>query len=339
MRIEENYPLKKLNTFGLEAHAPRFIVCSSLKEVQDLVKNPELPSQDAFILGGGSNILFTKNPDDLVIKMAIHGREIINEDDDHVWVRCGAGENWHEFVLYTLENNWGGIENLSLIPGTVGAAPMQNIGAYGVEIEQVFDHLRAVDRKTGEIKTFDTEACNFGYRESVFKNIYKNKYIICDVTFRLNKPPHQLNVTYGAINQMLEEAGYDSPGIREVSEAVIRIRQSKLPDPAKIGNSGSFFKNPSIPKEKFEQLRQTYPEIPGYPVSDALVKVPAGWLIEKCGWKGLTRDNIGVHKLQALVLVNYGGGKGEDVWKLAREIQASVTETFGIDLQPEVNII
>lgn len=339
MHIEENYPLKSLNTFGLEASAPAYVSCKSIDDVLDVVRDPQLDLAGALILGGGSNILLTRDPDGLVLKMDIHGREVIREDDRHVWVRCGAGENWHEFVLYALENDWGGIENLSLIPGTVGAAPMQNIGAYGVEIEQVFDHLRAVNRQTGELATFDREACSFGYRESVFKNIYRDKYIICDVTFRLTKSPHSINTSYGAIRKTLNEMECESPTIRDVSKAVISIRQRKLPDPAQIGNSGSFFKNPTVPESKYEELRDKYPDIPGYPVSAGMVKVPAGWLIEQCGWKGYERDNIGVHRMQALVLVNYGGGKGKDVWALAGEIQQSVTDKYGIDLQPEVNVI
>ena len=339
MDRKENFPLENLNTFGLRAFARRFISCSSISEVQQAVKDPQLNTQKALVLGGGSNILLTRDPDDLVIKMNIHGREVLQEDEEHILIRCGAGENWHSFVLYALEHNWGGIENLSLSPGTVGAAPMQNIGAYGVEIKQVFDNLRAVDRVTGQLITFDNESCRFGYRESVFKNIYRNKFIICDVTFKLTKAPHSLNVSYGAIRETLQEMGCEQPGIRDVSNAVIRIRQSKLPDPAKIGNSGSFFKNPTIGKKAYEKLLRDFPDMPGYDVPDSSVKVPAGWLIEQCGWKGYTRGNIGVHKLQALVLVNYGGGSGSEIWQLAREIQESVAQKFGIDLQPEVNVI
>ncbi len=339
MQIEKNYPLTSLNTFGLKATAPQFISCTSIEEVQKVVRDPGLDSRNAFILGGGSNILLTRDPDDLVLKMDITGIELLEADDNYVRVRCGAGENWHQFVCHALDNDWGGIENLSLIPGTVGAAPMQNIGAYGVELEQVFDHLRAVNRSTGELELFDRESCRFGYRESVFKNIYKDQYIICDVTFRLSRAPHKLNTSYGAITDTLKEMNCPSPTIRDISNAVIRIRQSKLPDPAKIGNSGSFFKNPTIPAGQFETLKEKHPDIPGYPAPDEQVKVPAGWLIERSGWKGHTRDNIGVHRLQALVLVNYGGGKGSDVWQLARDIQASVTKQFGIELQPEVNVI
>lgn len=339
MNIEHNYSLKALNTFGLPATAAAFIECHSIREAQMALDYPEVKNKPLFILGGGSNILLTKDPEGVVLKMSIHGKEKVDETSDHVLLRVGAGENWHQLVLYALENNWGGIENLSLIPGTVGAAPMQNIGAYGVEIEQVFDHLRAVSRETGEIVSFSREDCQFGYRESIFKTTMRNQYIICDVTFRLQKPPHTLNTQYGAITDTLKTMNISSPTIRDISNAVISIRQSKLPDPAKIGNSGSFFKNPTIPKSQYELLLKRVPEMPGYRVAEDQVKVPAGWLIEQCGWKGYERDGIGVHRLQALVLVNYGSGKGSDVWKLAQEIQKSVADKYGIDLQPEVNLI
>jgi UDP-N-acetylmuramate dehydrogenase len=339
MDIRQNYSLQPYNTFGLPAEAKTFLSCSSIQDVQEAIQHLSQTNQSLFILGGGSNILLTQNPEGAVLKMDIKGKEVVKEDEQSVYLRVGAGENWHQLVLFALENNWGGIENLSLIPGTVGAAPMQNIGAYGVEIEQVFDHLRAVDRKTGEIVTFGREECQFGYRESIFKTTHKDKYIICDVTFRLVKPPHKLNVTYGAITTTLQEMKIVNPTIQDVSKAVISIRKSKLPDPAIIGNSGSFFKNPTIPRKDYEILQEKFPDIPGYPVDDDHRKVPAGWLIEKCGWKGYERNGIGVHKLQALVLVNYGTGKGADIWALAHEIQDSVKETFDITLHPEVNII
>lgn len=310
-----------------------------IEDVQAAVNDKQVTDEELFILGGGSNVLLTRDVDGFVLRMNIRGKEIISENNQHVLVRVGAGENWHEFVMHALDQGWGGIENLSLIPGTVGAAPMQNIGAYGIEVESVFDHLRAVNRNDGSVRTFNKEECAFGYRESVFKTTLKNQYIICDVTLRLNKPPHALNTSYGAIQQVLSERNIDNPTIRDVSEAVISIRRSKLPDPAEIGNSGSFFKNPVIPLARYRDLQTEYPEIPGYKVSDNSVKVPAGWLIEQCGWKGHVRDNIGVHKNQALVLVNYGGGKGEDIKKLAQDIQKSVTDRFGIGLKPEVNII
>ena len=339
MVVKENQSLEKLNTFGITAHARHFIECSTIEDVQKALKNRNVLDNGLIILGGGSNILLTGDVDQCVLKMNIKGKAILAEGEHDVLVRAGAGENWHEFVMFSLENNWGGIENLSLIPGTVGAAPMQNIGAYGIELEAVFDHLRAVNRKDGTIHTFTKEECAFGYRESIFKTTHKDQFIICDVTFRLNKPPHQVNTSYGAIQQVLTERNIHTPSIRDVSDAVISIRQSKLPDPAEIGNSGSFFKNPTIPLSRYRDLQTNYPEIPGYKVGSNHIKVPAGWLIEQCGWKGYVRDNIGVHKNQALVLVNYGGGKGEDIKRLATDIQNSVTKRFGISLKPEVNII
>ena len=337
MHIQEHYPLQDLNTFGLPAFAEYFIRCTSIEDVQQVVKNHDLSS--ALILGGGSNILLTNDVKGLVIKMDIEGKEILNETAEEITIRVGAGENWHSFVMYAINNDWGGVENLSLIPGTVGAAPMQNIGAYGVEIEQVFDHLRAIDRSTGELVTFFRDDCEFGYRESIFKTSARDKYIICDVAFKLKKPPHEVNIAYGAIRDVLAERGIDKPDIRDVSDAVISIRQSKLPDPKEIGNSGSFFKNPTITASAYRDLRTEYPEIPGYPVGTSHVKVPAGWLIEQCGWKGYVRNKIGVHKNQALVLVNYGGGSGKEIEELSREIQASVKKRYGISLQAEVNII
>ncbi len=337
MRIQTNFPLQGLNTFGLPATAQSFIRCSSIEEVQAVVN--EAGASPLFILGGGSNILLTKNIEGVVLKMDILGKEVLSETADSITIRVGAGENWHEFVMYAIDQDLGGIENLSLIPGTVGAAPMQNIGAYGVEIEQVFDHLRAVNRVTGALHTFTKEECNFGYRESIFKKEEKGNFIICDVSFTLRKSPHTLKLSYGAIQETLQQNNVTQPTIRDVSNAVIQIRRSKLPDPAEIGNSGSFFKNPTITSEQYKTLQADFPEIPGYQVDEHQVKVPAGWLIEKCGWKGLVRNGIGVHKNQALVLVNYGTGKGADIEKLAYEIQDSVNERFGIMLQPEVNII
>ncbi|MEJ2004629.1 MAG: UDP-N-acetylmuramate dehydrogenase [Cyclobacteriaceae bacterium] len=339
MNIKQNHSLENLNTFGLDARTKYFIECNSIEDVQKAMGDGAVTNENLLILGGGSNILLTRDLDGWVLKMNILGQEILAEDDESVLIRVGAGENWHEFVMDAIDNNWGGIENLSLIPGTVGAAPMQNIGAYGVEIEQVFDHLRAVNRDTGETHTFYKDECAFGYRESIFKTTHKDQYIICDVAFRLKKPPHSLNTSYGAIRQVLDEKNISNPSIRDVSEAVIEIRQSKLPDPAEIGNSGSFFKNPTVTSSRYRDLQTEYPEIPGYKLENGNVKIPAAWLIEQCGWKGHIRNNIGVHKNQALVLVNYGGGKGSDIEQLAKEIQESVTQQFGIQLKPEVNII
>lgn len=339
MHIQENKSLKPFNSFGIEATADFFIEIGSVEELQELVLSEFFKKQKKIlVLGGGSNVLLTGNFHGLVIKIAIYGKVIIREDEDHVWLRSGAGEVWHDLVKYVLDKNLGGIENLSLIPGTVGAAPMQNIGAYGIEIKEVFDHLEAVNISTGKIEVFDSTACNFGYRDSIFKQWAKDKYIIAHVVLKLTKRNHRLNTAYGAIKQILEERKIKVPTVRDISDAVIHIRQSKLPDPAKIGNAGSFFKNPVISAEAFEQLQKKFPEVPHYHQTDG-IKVPAGWLIEQCGWKGKKRGNIGVHDLQSLVLVNLGGGKGEDLKQLAVDIQQSVKDKFGIELQPEVNFV
>ncbi len=342
MEVASNISLKTYNTFGIDATARHFVQISSVDELQDVLKQNRWKEIPKLILGGGSNVLFTSSEVELVVKMDIRGVEVVKEDNSFVWIKVGAGENWHKLVMYCIDQGWGGVENLSLIPGTVGAAPMQNIGAYGVEIKDVFTQLEAVDIKTAEPRTFDTEECKFGYRESVFKNIYKGKYIITSVNFRLSKQP-KVNTSYGAIEEVLTErlgkAGVKSASIRDVSEAVIHIRQSKLPDPNEIGNAGSFFKNPVVPRTKFEDLQQQFAQIPGYPISENEVKVPAGWLIEQAGWKGKRLGNTGVHNRQALVLVNFGGAQGEEVKKLAYNIQQSVNEKFGILVQPEVNMV
>ncbi|MTI40860.1 UDP-N-acetylmuramate dehydrogenase [Fulvivirga lutimaris] len=339
MTIQKEVSLKSFNTFGLESHAALFMEVHSIAEMQSIITSETFKNNEVMILGGGSNILLTRDFNGLVIRNQIAGIEIISEDEDHVFVKVGGGEVWHEFVLHAIDHNWGGIENLSLIPGTVGAAPMQNIGAYGIEIKEVFESLTAVDLKTGETRLFNKQECQFGYRESIFKLEVKGQYFIADVTFKLTKSNHKINTSYGAIKDVLNERGISNPTIKDVSDAVISIRQSKLPDPKEIGNSGSFFKNPTIDKIDYEGLKIEFPDIPGYVVSDNEVKVPAGWLIEQCGWKGLKRGEIGVHKNQALVLVNYGGGKGNDIADLSKEIQQSVIDKFGIELTPEVNFI
>lgn len=289
------------------------------------------------MLGGGSNILFVNDFEGLVIHLNIKGREIIEENDKEVLIRVGAGENWHETVMYAVDNGWGGIENLSLIPGSVGAAPIQNIGAYGVELEDVFESLEAIDLETGISKTFDKKSCKFGYRDSVFKNELKGKYIITEVTLRLQKDP-DVNRTYGALSEHLKEKGISDPDIKDISETVISIRQSKLPDPAKIGNTGSFFKNPVISEEAFRELQKEYPEIPNYPAGDE-IKIPAAWLIDQCGWKGKQIGDAGVHKAHALVIVNYGNANGGEIIELAEKIRHSVFKKFGVKLIPEVNIV
>lgn len=337
MNIQENISLLPYNTFGIDKKARFFVQAKTEEDVKSaLIRSKEL-NLPVFILGGGSNILLTKDIEALVIKIEIEGIRLIEENEEEVFVEVGAGENWHQFVMFCIENNWAGVENLSLIPGTVGASPMQNIGAYGVEIKELFHQLKALNRATLEEKVFDWESCKFGYRESVFKNELKDQYIIVKVVFRLKKKP-VLHTEYGAIRQTLEGMGISNPGIKNISDAVIHIRQSKLPDPKQIGNAGSFFKNPTIPKNQFESLKATYPDIPSFPMEEG-VKVPAAWLIEQAGWKGKTFGKIGVHKNQPLVLVNYGGGDGAEIQELSKKIQESVQQQFGILLHPEVNFI
>lgn len=336
MKILKNQSLKKYNTFGIEVITKEFASFESVAELINILDNTSSP---LIILGGGSNILFTRNFEGLALKNEIKGIEVVAETDDDVFVKFGGGENWHECVVCSIKNNWAGIENLSLIPGTIGAAPMQNIGAYGVEIKEVFESLTAVNIKTKEIQKFKYEDCKFGYRESVFKNELKNEFIITDVTLKLKKRNYRLNTSYGAIGEILKANDITTPTIKDVSDAVISIRKSKLPNPDEIGNAGSFFKNPTIDKLDYEGLKLEFPTIPGYVVSENEIKVPAGWLIEQCGWKGTKRGNIGVHKNQALVLVNFGNGEGSDIKQLAFDIQESVAKKFGIDLTTEVNII
>ncbi len=336
MKLEENYNLQALNTFGIAANARYFAEAHTEADLREAF---QLQIQPMLILGGGSNLLLTQDFEGLVIKNAITGKTIIEETDTQAMVRVGAGENWHQFVLWCLDQDLGGVENLSLIPGTVGAAPIQNIGAYGVELKDVFHHLEAMEVATGNMHTFSHAECRFGYRDSVFKNELKGKYCITQVYLKLTKRAHQLNTSYGAIRDTLAARGVTEPTIRDISNAVIAIRSSKLPDPAKIGNSGSFFKNPEIPAGQFAELQQRFPHIISFPGSNGKIKVPAGWLIEQCGWRGTRRGDAGCYDKQALVLVNYGNASGEDIWRLAQDIVASVQDTFGITLTPEVNII
>jgi len=330
--------LQAYNTFGISVSATRFVEISSLEHLQSLYKNEDFNNKQYLILGGGSNILFTKDYEGLILKNNLKGISLVNETENYVWVKVAAGELWHPFVLYCVERNWGGIENLSLIPGTVGAAPIQNIGAYGVELKETFESLEAINMHNGQTETFTNEQCNFGYRESIFKHDLKGEYFISSVTFKLNKKP-VLNATYGDIQNLLDSKQIKVPTIKDVSDAVIDIRRSKLPDPAQIGNAGSFFKNPIISKAQFESLKLNHPEIKSFPAPDAKVKIPAAWFIEKAGWKGKRIGDIGVHEKQALVLVNYGGGKGEDILKLAYEIIDSIKTEFNVTLIPEVNIL
>lgn len=283
-------------------------------------------------------MLLTRDIDKTVLHINLKGKRVVEESDEEVLVEACAGENWHEFVMWCIENGFGGLENLSLIPGNVGSSPIQNIGAYGVEVKDYFEYCQAIHIQTLEPRKFTFEDCRFAYRDSVFKRELKGQYIITKVVFRLTKTNHKINTNYGAIRQLLEDKGISSPGIKDVSAAVIAIRQSKLPDPAELGNSGSFFKNPIISAGHYEKLKQRFPEMPGYPVSEELIKVPAGWLIEKAGLKGYRKGDAGVHKNQALVLVNYGSASGEEILYLSKTIQQKVLNLFGIELLPEVNI-
>lgn len=337
MVIHKNYSLTELNTFGIKVRAKFFAPFESEEQLQEILQHPPMQREKKLVLGGGSNILFTQDFDGLVLKNNITGIRQQPLDEDRTLVIAGAGEQWHDLILYCLQHQLAGIENLSLIPGTVGAAPLQNIGAYGVELKDVFLRLRAVELATGKVREFTKEQCLFGYRDSIFKQSLKDQYIVTEVRLILRRTPI-FNISYGAIQATLEEMKVQDLTIGAVSEAVCRIRKSKLPDPAKIGNAGSFFKNPEIPKSTYELLQRTYPHIPGYVVSEEVVKVPAGWLIEQCGWKGKVLGNFGVHKDQALVLVNYGGAAGEDIRHLAWDIIESVEQQFGVRLQPEVNI-
>lgn len=336
--MQRDYNLKSFNTFGIEAKTKALVWVGNEAELLTVLESKEYRDGPKMILGGGSNLLFTGDYPGVILKSDFQGMEILDEDHDEVLLEVGAGVVWHHLVMHCVNRNWGGIENLSLIPGQVGAAPIQNIGAYGVELKEVFDHLEAYDLETGEKKLFNKEACAFGYRDSVFKRKFKGKYFISKVVIRLQKYPY-LNTSYGAIEEELKQLRDREPTIRDVSEAVIRIRQSKLPDPSKIGNSGSFFKNPVVDRKTFEKLRKKHPKVPHYPQENDHVKLPAGWLIEQAGWKGKKFGNYGVHDRQALVLVNFGGAKGKDIYELSEKILQSVKKDFGIQLEREVNII
>lgn len=336
MQIQQNFSLKNYNTFGIDAKAARFAAFHNMDELAELISlSTGIPF---LILGGGSNMLLTQDVTGLVMKNELKGIEKVSEDGEYVYIKAGAGENWHAFVLHCIANNWAGVENLSLIPGCVGASPMQNIGAYGVEIKDVFHSLTAYHINEHRPYNFNLADCGFGYRESVFKRKYKGQFVITDVTYRLRKHP-AFNTSYGAIEEELMKMGVKELSIRAVSDAVIHIRSSKLPDPAQIGNAGSFFKNPSIPASKFAELQQQFPAIVGYKNSDGSMKLAAGWLIEQCGWKGFREGDAGVHAKQALVLVNYGNAKGEEIYNLSERIVISVKEKFGVELEREVNII
>ncbi|MAN26285.1 MULTISPECIES: UDP-N-acetylmuramate dehydrogenase [Mesonia] len=337
MQQEHNFSLKAYNTFGLAIKAKSFIEVGNEEELEKVLR--KVYSSELFVLGGGSNCLFTKDFDGTVLHLNIKGKEIVNETEDEVFLKVNAGENWHQLVLFCVENNYGGIENLSLIPGNVGTSPIQNIGAYGVELKDVFVECEAIHIQTLEKKVFTKEDCQFGYRNSVFKNEVKGQYIITSVTFQLSKKNHQLKTDYGAILNELDKKGISKPTIKDVSDVIISIRERKLPNPKEIGNSGSFFKNPIISISAFEKLQEKYPEIPSYKISEAEVKVPAGWLIDQAGFKGYRNGDAGVHKNQALVLVNYGNATGEEIFELAEFIQEKIKKKFEVDLEMEVNII
>ena len=338
MNIIANYPLQKLNTFGLDVKAKYFVSINTVNELIELTKTKVFKDLQLLILGGGSNILFTKDFDGLVILNSIKGKEIIDQTQESIFLKIGAGENWHELVMYTVDNGWGGIENLSLIPGNTGTAPMQNIGAYGVEIKETFVELEALEISSGKIVKFNNSDCEFGYRESVFKNKMKNQYIILNITLELKKNP-ELNINYGDVKAILESQNINNPSIKDVSDAIISIRQSKLPDPKIIGNSGGFFKNPIVSLNQLELIKKKYPNVVNYKINENEFKIAAGWMIERAGWKGKKFNNYGVHEKQALVLVNYGLANGMEIFNLSEEIILDIKDKFGITLEREVNII
>lgn len=337
MEIQHDFSLKKHNTFGIEAQARHFVAVHSIDALQTVLQ--QHPNDKKFILGGGSNMLLTQDIEALVIHVDLKGKSVVKQDHHHVWVQAQAGENWHEFVLWTIEQDFGGLENMSLIPGNVGTTPIQNIGAYGTEIKDTFVSCEAIEIATGQIKTFANVDCQFGYRESVFKQALKDQYIITSVVFKLTKLGHKINISYGDIKAELAAQNISNPGLKDVSNAVIAIRQSKLPDPKELGNSGSFFKNPIILKSDFDKIHAKFPEMKFYEISETEVKVPAGWLIEQAGFKGKRFGDAGIHKNQALVLVNYGNATGQEILNVSKEIQKTILEKFGIAIEAEVNVI
>ena len=333
MQLQHNISLKPYNTFGIDVPAEYF---TELSDIGLLIELTSLPQQK-HIIGGGSNILFTKPVQGLVVHNTLKGISVEKEDNDHIWLKVASGEVWHNLVLYAINNGWGGLENLALIPGTVGASPMQNIGAYGTEAKETIESVTCWHWQEKTFVAYNNSECAFGYRDSIFKHGLKDKVFITSVVYKLRKQP-TYNTSYGAIEQELGEMGVTELSVKAIAQAVINIRTSKLPDPKHAGNAGSFFKNPTIPVTHYERLHSEYPDIPSYKVNDAMIKVPAGWLIEKCGWKGYRSGDIGVHARQALVLVNYGNAKGSDIWKLSGDIVNSVQEKFGIELEREVQV-
>lgn len=334
LNFQKNISLLPYNTFGVAVKSKKFVGVKSTDELKAVLNQNQ--EAQLLVLGGGSNLLLTQDFEGLTVKIEIRGIEIIHEDERMAKVKVAAGENWHDFVLWCLEKDFGGVENLALIPGSVGAAPIQNIGAYGVELSQVFESCEALSLMTGEIKIFNKTECQFGYRNSIFKNALKGQYIITSVELNLSKAPHQPNISYGGLSEKMEGKIID---IQRVAQAVIEIRSAKLPDPRKIGNSGSFFKNPVIPSKQFTELQQQYPQMPHYPDQEGKIKIPAAWLIDKLGYRGYRKNDAGVHQNQALVLVNYGKASGTEIKKLAQEIRDKVLENFAIDLEFEVNIL
>lgn len=336
MQIIKNKSLRAYNTFGIDVNASAFISVDSVEDLRTIIN--QYDKEELFILGGGSNMLLTGPLEKLVIHINLKGIDVISETESDVLLKVMAGENWHELVMYSIENDFGGIENLSLIPGNTGTAPIQNIGAYGVELEDVFVQCTALELASGKEVIFDKKACKFGYRNSIFKNEAKDQYIITSVTLKLTKKDHNLNISYGAIGDVLAQRNITQPTIRDISEAVIAIRRSKLPDPNTLGNSGSFFKNPVLSSEDFKSFRNNHPDAPFYEVSATEFKIPAGWLIDKAGFKGKRIGDAGIHEHQALVLVNHGNATGAEIWELALKIQKEIKELFGIYIEPEVNV-
>jgi UDP-N-acetylmuramate dehydrogenase len=338
MLVSENVSLRPYNTFGIEAQARYFAPFADLQQLEAVLADTRQAALPHMILGGGSNILFTRDFDGLLLKNELKGISLLREDEDYIYVKAGAGENWHHFVMHCIDQGYAGLENLSLIPGNVGASPMQNIGAYGVEIKDLFFELAAYHLHDRTTVTFNNADCAFGYRESVFKKQYKGQFAILSVTFRLFKKP-RFNTTYGAIEQELQHMGITDLSIKAISQAVINIRSSKLPDPARIGNAGSFFKNPTVEAALYAALKEAHPGIVAYPVEHGGFKLAAGWLIEQCGWKGFRQGDAGVHAKQALVLVNYGNARGREIYDLSQQVLDSVQEKFGVTLEREVNVI
>ncbi|MBL4735248.1 MAG: UDP-N-acetylmuramate dehydrogenase [Flavobacteriales bacterium] len=337
MEVQENVSLKRLNSFGIDVSAKYFVEISSVEDVRAFISESKFERLPKLILGGGSNILLKNDFEGVILKVGFSGIQLEREDEDHYYINVGAGENWHKLVVHCVDNGYAGIENLSLIPGNVGAAPMQNIGAYGVEFKDVFESLEAIDVNSGEIRQFSIDECRFGYRESVFKNELKGRYLISQVTLRLSRIP-VLNTSYGTLGQELDSMGVEDITIGAISQAVINIRSSKLPDPAEIGNAGSFFKNPIVSHEEFERIKSEHSNVVSYPADNG-IKLAAGWLIDYCGWKGKRVGDAGVHEKHALVLANYGNASGSEIFEMSEEILDSVSTKFGITLEREVNVI